>query len=89
MKEHLQVKQFAEYSSDNEQTVNKFLKEMGSRVVSVTPLYNTILGGIQYVVVYWRGRSEQLVCEYCNDDAKPTCCDSCLESMVNAVQKAH
>ncbi len=35
------------------------------------------------------GRSEQLVCEYCNDDAKPTCCDSCLESMVNAVQKAN
>lgn len=35
------------------------------------------------------GRSEQLVCEYCNEDAKPTCCDSCLESMVNAVQKAN
>jgi hypothetical protein len=31
------------------------------------------------------GRSEQLVCEYCNDDAKPTCCDSCLEGMVNAM----
>ena len=35
------------------------------------------------------GRSEQLVCEYCNEDAKPTCCDSCLESMVNAIQKAN
>jgi hypothetical protein len=35
------------------------------------------------------GRSEQLVCEYCNDDAKPTCCDNCLEGMVNAVQKAN
>lgn len=35
------------------------------------------------------GRSEQLVCEYCNEDAKPTCCDSCLEGMVNAVQKAN
>lgn len=35
------------------------------------------------------GQSEQLVCEYCNEDAKPTCCDSCLESMVNAVQKAN
>lgn len=34
-------------------------------------------------------QSEQLVCEYCNEDAKPTCCDSCLESMVNAVQKAN
>lgn len=35
------------------------------------------------------GQSEQLVCEYCNEDAKPTCCDSCLEGMVNAVQKAN
>lgn len=35
------------------------------------------------------GRSEQLVCEYCNEDAKPTCCDKCLENMVNAVQKAN
>lgn len=35
------------------------------------------------------GRSEQLVCEYCNDDAKPTCCDNCLEGMVDAVQKAN
>lgn len=35
------------------------------------------------------GRSEQLVCEYCNEDAKPTCCDNCLEGMVNAVQKAN
>jgi hypothetical protein len=35
------------------------------------------------------GQSEQLVCEYCNEDDKPTCCDSCLEGMVNAVQKAN
>lgn len=35
------------------------------------------------------GQSEQLVCEYCNEDAKPTCCDSCLEGMVNAVQKVN
>lgn len=35
------------------------------------------------------GQTEQLVCEYCNDDAKPTCCDICLERMVNAVQKAN
>lgn len=35
------------------------------------------------------GQSEQLVCEYCNEDAKPTCCDSCLDDMVNAVQKAN
>ena len=53
MEEHLQVKQFDEYLSDNEQIVNEFLKEMGTRVVSVTPIHDTILGGIQYVVVYW------------------------------------
>lgn len=35
------------------------------------------------------GRSEQLVCEYCNEDATPTCCDSCLKNMVNPVQKAN
>lgn len=35
------------------------------------------------------GQSEQLVCEYCNEDAKPTCCDSCLGFMVNAGQKAN
>lgn len=40
----------------------------------------------QYNVV---GQSEQLVCEYCNEDAKPTCCDSCLDGMVNAVQNAN
>lgn len=34
-------------------------------------------------------QSEQLVCEYCNEDAKPTCCDNCLKEMVNAVQKAN
>ena len=59
MEEHLQVKQFDEYSSDNEQIVNEFLKEMGTRVVSVTPIHDTILGGIQYVVVYWCLHYEQ------------------------------
>lgn len=35
------------------------------------------------------GQSERLICEYCNEDAKPTCCDSCLGFMVNAGQKAN
>lgn len=35
--------------------------------------------------VVWQ--NEQLVCEYCNEDAKPTCCDDCLDAMVNAVEK--
>ena len=52
-KEHMQTKAFTEYSSDNEPALNDFLKEIGTRVVSVTPLWNTIMGGINYIVVYW------------------------------------
>ena len=52
-KEHMQTKAFTEYSSDNELALNDFLNEIGTRVVSVTPLWNTIMGGINYVVVYW------------------------------------
>lgn len=32
-------------------------------------------------------QKEQFVCEYCYEDAKPTCCDICLDGMVNAAQK--
>lgn len=52
MIEYMQVKQFDESMEDNEQKINEFLKEIGDRVVSVTPFYNTILGGIQYVVLF-------------------------------------
>ena len=31
------------------------------------------------------GQSEQLVCEYCNEDAIPTCCDKCLERMTDSM----
>jgi len=31
------------------------------------------------------GRSEQLSCEYCKGDANPTCCDNCLERMVDSM----
>lgn len=48
----LRVKQFDDFQSNNSQDVNIFLREIGDRVVSVTPMYNTILGGIVYVVVY-------------------------------------
>ncbi len=50
---YLKVKEFSDYSTDQVPILNEFLKSIGSRVVSVTPLYNTILGGIQYIVVYW------------------------------------
>jgi hypothetical protein len=49
-----QVKVFDNVTSDNESDCNSFLKEItDSAVVSVTPLYNTILGGVIYVVVYY------------------------------------
>ena len=53
--------------------------------------YNTLANAIEVVkncsIPAVVGQREQLVCEFCNEDAKPTCCDSCLEEMVNAVQK--
>ena len=53
MNEHMQIKEFIEYMTSNQDEVNKFLKSIGPRVVSVTPVYNAIVGGIQYVVIYW------------------------------------
>lgn len=50
--EVLRVKEFNNPASDTERDVNKFLAEIGSKCVSVTPLYNTVVGGIDYVVVY-------------------------------------
>jgi hypothetical protein len=53
MNEHVQVKEFTEFYSNQEEEVNKFLEKLGTSVISVTPLYNTISGGIKYVVIYW------------------------------------
>ena len=52
-KEYMQTKAFKEFSCDNELALNDFLKEIGTRVVSVTPLWNTIMGSVYYIVVYW------------------------------------
>jgi len=52
-KEHLQIKEFSDCTSDNAEKANEFLKEIGTRMVSVIPIYNTINGGIQYVITYW------------------------------------
>lgn len=69
---------------------NRYPKSENNKV-SDAEMYHTLIEAMSQVlrqppVV---GRSEQLVCEYCNDDAMPTCCDNCLEGMVNAVQKAN
>ncbi len=53
MGEHMQVKEFCNPTSDMEKELNEFLKSKGTRVVSVNSFYNTILGGINYVVTYW------------------------------------
>lgn len=35
------------------------------------------------------GQTDQPVCDYCNDDAKPSCCDKCLKEMVNPLQQRY
>lgn len=58
--EFLQIREFINYSSSSAEGANEFLKEIGSRVVSVNHHYNTILGGIEYVVVYWNQVKKEL-----------------------------
>lgn len=49
----MKVKEFTDYTTSQESEVNSFIEKIGiENVLSVTPLFNTILGGIQYVVVY-------------------------------------
>ena len=50
--EHLQVKRFDNVTGDSESQVNQFLKEVGGRVEDIHSHYNTILGGIEYIVIY-------------------------------------
>lgn len=47
-----QVKTFDTPMGDNQGEVNEFLRRLGNKAISVTPIYNTILGGISYAVVY-------------------------------------
>ena len=49
----MKVKTFDNVTGDTLQECNDFLKTIkASLIISITPLYNTILGGIIYVVVY-------------------------------------
>ena len=52
MKTYLQVKEFSDVTSDNTSECNEFMKEIGCRFESVNSFYNTILGGVVYVVLY-------------------------------------
>lgn len=53
MKQHLQVKTFDNITGDNTTECNNFLQEIGERVKDVKTEYNTILGGVIYIVIYW------------------------------------
>ncbi len=48
----LQIKTFDDITSNLQEQVNEFLSANKDNIVSVTPLYNTINGGIQYVILY-------------------------------------
>ena len=48
-----QVKVFKNHECDTEIEVNRFLSNIDSNlIISVTPLHNTIIGGIDIVIVY-------------------------------------
>jgi hypothetical protein len=49
----MQVKVFDNASGDTASDCNKFLDEIKNLAFSVTPFYNTILGGVVFVVTYW------------------------------------
>jgi len=52
MKTEVQIKIFDDIISNTTELANNFLKEINTDVISVTPLYNTINGGIIYVIIY-------------------------------------
>ena len=47
-----QVKTFNNATRDNEKSCNDFLNTIPNSCVIITPIYNTIIGGVIYVVVY-------------------------------------
>lgn len=49
--EHQQVKRF-DHTFNSTIDCNKFLKEIGTRVITVTPI-STEPGGMEYIVTYW------------------------------------
>lgn len=49
----MQVKTFDDVTTDNATQCNDFLKEIGGKVMTVNTVYNTILGGVVYIVLYF------------------------------------
>lgn len=52
MKSYLQIKTFDEVIGDNESQCNKFIEELGCRFEQLQTVYNSILGGVIYIVLY-------------------------------------
>jgi hypothetical protein len=50
----IQIKEFSEYSGNNEALTNKWLSENSDKytIISVNTHYNTIVGSIAYVIIY-------------------------------------
>jgi hypothetical protein len=53
MTEYIQIKIFENVTGGNDTECNEFLKEIGTRLKDVKTEYNTILGGVIYIVTYW------------------------------------
>lgn len=49
----LQVAIFDDVTSDNAAECNEFLEIIGNKVKDVNTHFNTILGGVVYVVIYF------------------------------------
>ena len=49
----LQVATFDNVTEDNAKDCNEFLKVIGNKVKDVNTHYNTILGGVIYIVIYF------------------------------------
>jgi hypothetical protein len=52
MKEYIQIIVFDEIMEDNLEKCNKFLENTYYKVKEVRTLYNAVLGGIIYIVLY-------------------------------------
>lgn len=53
-----QVEKFDNVTGDNLKDCNDFLGTLGANVLSVNTFYDTILGGVIYVVVYFENKTK-------------------------------
>lgn len=48
-----QIITFREFEGNAIELANKFLREKKDKVVSITTVYNTILGGLDFIITYY------------------------------------